>query len=53
MKYLNSHQLHDGPDATLCFNPASRKQDLHWKEYLPVILLGVILLGLLIPSLLW
>jgi len=49
MKYLNG-QLRNERDATLLFKPKNLKQDLNWKEYFPMVVLGV-LLGLLLSSL--
>ncbi|NCN23393.1 MAG: hypothetical protein GW921_04450 [Gallionella sp.] len=53
MKNFNSRPLHNQADATLFVNRATRQQDLNWKEYLPMVLLGVMLLGLLMHGLLW
>lgn len=51
MKYLNG-KLRAEQDTTLCFRPGSQKQKLSWLEYLPLIVLGVLMSALLLKYLL-
>lgn len=47
MKYLNG-KLRAEQDSTLYFRPDSLKQKLNWVEYLPLIVLGILMVGLLL-----
>ena len=47
MKYLNG-KLRDAQDCTLMVRPYSPKQKLNWLEYLPLIVLGILMSALLL-----
>lgn len=51
MKYLNG-KLRAEQDSTLCFRPDSLKQKLNWVEYLPIVVLGILMSALLLKYLL-
>lgn len=50
MKYHNDGVLRVEQDMTLRLTPESRKRKLSWVEYLPVIVLGILLLGILVRA---
>lgn len=50
MKYLNG-KLRVEQDSTLWMKPYSQKQKLNWMEYLPLVVLGVLLSALLVKYL--
>jgi len=50
MKYHNGGVLRTEQDSTLRLRPGKRK--LTWVEYLPLVVLGILMTGLLIRSLL-
>ena len=45
MKYLNG-KLRNEQDSTLWLKPGSQKRKLTWVEYLPLVVLGILLVGL-------
>jgi hypothetical protein len=49
MKYLNG-RLRSEQDSTLYLRPYSQQQKLTWAEYLPLVILGVLLAGLLLQA---
>lgn len=48
MKYYNG-QLRNELDDTLCFRPKTHK--VNWKEYVPFVVLALLMVGLLINGL--
>ena len=47
MKYHNDGVLRNEQDSTLWLRPGSQKRKLCWKEYLPLLVLGILLASLL------
>jgi hypothetical protein len=47
MKYHNDGMLRNAQDSTLFIRPGKQKRKLTWVEYLPLLVLGVLLIGLL------
>ena len=52
MKYYNGGVLRTEQDSTLRLKLASRKQKLTMVEYLPLVILAVLMAGILIKSIL-
>lgn len=52
MKYHNDGVLRNEQDSTLWLRPGAQKRTLTWKEYLPLVVLGVVLASLLMNGLL-
>ncbi len=50
MRYLNGKLL-PKQDSTLYLSAYSQEPKLTWKEYIPLVILGVLLLGLLLQAL--
>jgi hypothetical protein len=52
MKYHNDGVLRTEQDSTLWLKPGSQKQKLTWVEYLPLVVLCILIVGLLMHGLL-
>ncbi len=51
MKYLNG-KLRIEQDSTLWLRPYSEKQKLNWREYIPLVVLAVLISAMLLKYLL-
>jgi hypothetical protein len=49
MKYRNG-VLRNEQDSTLWLRPNMRKQQLTWVEYIPLVILGVLMVGMLMKE---
>ncbi len=52
MRYHNG-VLHPEQDSTLRMRPLSEKRELTWDEYVPFVILGFLIMGLIMTGLLF
>lgn len=52
MKYHNDGVLRTEQDSTLWLKPYSQKRKLTWVEYIPLVVLGILMVSLLMNGIL-